>query len=383
MLSNYSIMNRYVLIFLALSVLTAGTVATLQLFPPDTELSEANFESGNTLQLQEGRIIQVQPSEPINFSVDISSTRPSLKRVQVVARSSGTVVEEKSRLSLANGESFSINSTGDEVTVDILINGDTERTQTIFVTDQPEDCNIFSGDGTESSPYKVTNATQLDCIDEGNYVLTNNIDTRQYSIHSYGGLRLTDTFDGTLDGNGYSIVEPATEGSLIGTNNGVVKNLTVQNGAFTETNGGSLASRNDGTITDIDFTGSVTGDDRIGGLVGVNSGTVENIRMLGNHPTVTATAFTNDSRIVDGGNWAGGVVGRSTFGSIVRNITFSSSEITPVIFGANFDNISTGAVVGKLERGAVLEEYRTIDCVECRDKYEDMSRNVAVGVDDS
>jgi len=244
------------------------------------------------------------------------------------------------------------------------------------------------GNGTLSNPYKITEAKNLDAINnclgesykDKYYELKDNINLSSYIAKSSVGWRFigdhnsTDKsgfFYGKFNGNGYKVSglwingEEGARVGLFGTiyEGGEIKNMGVEiddsNGGVKFLGGnntyvGGLAIVNSGTISNSYVTGNVIGGGTsaiVGGLVGSNGGTISNSYATGNviwygtSANVGGLVGTNQGTIsnsyatgsVSGtGSYVGGLVGASgTSGTI------SNSYATGSVSG-------TGSYVGGL-----------------------------------
>ena len=232
---------------------------------------------------------------------------------------------------------------------------------------------IFSGEGTESKPYKINNEKDLDGLsrniysgytkyNSANYIVTAPIDATSLSntwipIGDY----TTDTriFSGVFDGGGYEItfgdvVVTTDYAGLFGYNNGTIKNLGIHwnslTGTGTDTGSesfvGGIAGRNDGTISNSYNTGSVEGSSSmVGGIVGGNIGTISNCYNTG---SVTGTGSFSAVGGIAGLNF-GTISNSYNTGSVTGSVEGSSSMVGGIV-GVNVVTISncynTGSVKG-------------------------------------
>lgn len=112
-------------------------------------------------------------------------------------------------------------------------------------------------------------------------------------------------FEGTLEGNnrkinGLNITGTAISQGMIGTNNGTIKNLNIEEGSIksTYTNTGVVVGTNYGIVENVKVSGEVNGADNTGGIAGEN---VQNGEITGciNYATVS------------GNQGVGGISGRA------------------------------------------------------------------------
>lgn len=123
-------------------------------------------------------------------------------------------------------------------------------------------------------------------------------------------------FYGTFDGQGHTIsgIRINTESSyqgLFGMNDGVIKNLTIDNAVITSSKDyvGGIAGWNKGTISNCEVTNDVkiTSIYVCGGVVGENEGTISNC------------VVTNNVELTSNSMYCGGVAGFSNSNSSLRN----------------------------------------------------------------
>jgi len=126
-------------------------------------------------------------------------------------------------------------------------------------------------------------------------------------------------------------------GGLVGSNSGTIINSYSSGNVTGEERVGILAGNSKGAVSNSYSTGNVTGHDDVGGLVGENSGTVSNSHFTGN--------------VV--GTWAvGGLVGANRDGTV--NDSYSSGRVT--------GEYGVGGLVGYIGRtldGTVSDSYST------------------------
>lgn len=150
----------------------------------------------------------------------------------------------------------------------------------------PKEPLFAGGNGTEENPYLISTEVHLKNIDtdlSAHYKLISDIDLS--SIENWAPIEF---FNGTLDGNGFSIlnltIDRSRETGLFENvmQNGVIKNLTLKNvdvkstGVYT----GALASRVwGGTIENVHVeSGQIIGSEYTGGLVGEFQGSMKGIQ---------------------------------------------------------------------------------------------------------
>ena len=152
-------------------------------------------------------------------------------------------------------------------------------------------------------------------------------------------------FDGTFNGNGYTIsgVEFKNSGSYIGLFryiNGKVINLNVRGNIIPDGSKnfvGGICGENAGIIENCSFSGTVAGKNVVGGICGSNT---ENGRII-------SCSFSGN---INGENFTGGVVGKN--GGFLQNCINNASVNTTYEEQKNdISNIET-------DRGAIVENYK-------------------------
>jgi|APHM01.1.fsa_nt_gi M26 IgA1-specific Metallo-endopeptidase N-terminal region. len=231
------------------------------------------------------------------------------------------------------------------------------------------DTNDLSGDGSPSNPYEISNASELQAMEDdltANYELVSDIDASNTAQFNSG-----DGFDpvgdgsgdfkGNFDGNGFRItgltidrgssreevglfgeVDDATiesvsldsvditgnrsVGALAGlleqdtTVRRVSVNGSVSGGINT---GGLIGAVEDSTVKAGSVTGTVTGNSDVGGLAGQNVGGI--ILQSSSEATVTATGEQQSGGLVSAG--AGGLVG-GNFNDAVINLSYATGSVS-------------------------------------------------------
>ena len=203
------------------------------------------------------------------------------------------------------------------------------------------------GDGSSSTPYVVTNVSELQLVHTYmfcNYILGNDIDLTGISFSPIGS---ASAFNATFDGNGHQILSwnyTSTDGTDTGffaSLNGTVQNLTLVNlnisGAGLV---GGLAAEASGTLTNDHTTGTVTSTgNSAGGLVASSYATVTScssaatvhgaqnagglIGLQSSYPVFTSFA-TGD--VTSSGAEAGGLIGYNQFSGI--QLSYATGSVT-------------------------------------------------------
>jgi hypothetical protein len=193
--------------------------------------------------------------------------------------------------------------------------------------------NAYEGQGTQSDPYLIKTAADLDAIRENpfaHYKVNNDID-----MTTYGAIIPIPTLTGTIDGNHKTISNLSL--TSIGTNTGLIatisadtatiKDLTLADisyaaGSYTNTGGliGSVTAPNF-TISNVNLTsGQITSTGaNLGGLIGAYTASSGTLTING----------CDISATLSGRNYLGGIVGQVTTSSelIITDCTFSGTMI--------------------------------------------------------
>jgi hypothetical protein len=244
-----------------------------------------------------------------------------------------------------------------------------------------------SGDGTIDNPFRISTEEQLAAIGTGketlnkHYKLVNNIDLTGINWTPIGN-NDDNPFIGTFDGDGLAISGLSASASgaaspfglfgVIGAG-ATVKNVRLENVDINVPDGigvGSLVGVNNGTVRNSSATGevggnvNVSGGDYVGGLVGVNLGTIQNssaaVSVSGtsevgglvgvNNGTVLNSSANGDVR---GTSEVGGLVGFNNQGTV------EYSYATSIVIG---NGNSVGGLVGLNDRDSkVKNSYATGD----------------------
>jgi len=260
---------------------------------------------------------------------------------------------------------------------------------------------LLSGDGSDSTPYLVETSGDLQAMAGklgAHYELVGDIDASGMSTWNGGdGFRTIGDFDnrfnGTLDGNGYTIDGLAfpgnsARGGLFGYTDfdaeirdvklvnaegsattecgviasvllGTVERVTVDGTVSSDNEAGLIAGDNRGTILDSKTSGSVSTDTgEAGGIVGLNDG-ISGYGTISNVAT-TATVSANSGQ-------TGGIAGYQEDGAEIS----TSYAAGPVDQDGNASD--AGGLVGKQESGNSISD--------CYWDTEATGQTVAIGTD--
>ena len=177
-----------------------------------------------------------------------------------------------------------------------------------------------------TEPYSVYNASDLKRIGTGengwdlssSYIQENDIDVSE-TIEPLD-YNLSGNFTGTYDGNGYKInnltINKDKEGlGLVSINNGVIKNLVINNPDITNNSNttGVIAGINKNTIEKVGvINGTVNGVNNVGGIAGINDGVIKN--------SYARTSINGDDTV-------GGLIGHNISDTSKVDDVYSASTI--------------------------------------------------------
>jgi hypothetical protein len=241
------------------------------------------------------------------------------------------------------------------------------------------DVEFAGGTGEPNDPYLISTAEQLKSIGTTGYGskcyklvadidLDPNIPGNKILNHSFIDSL---SFNGTLDGNGYSISNMVINGShrtreagLISILfwPGVVKNIKLRNITILGTGleVGALVGLNYGIVLQCSVTGNICGESSVGGLVGTNLGNI-----------VTCSAFCNVQGVESldweyregvgglvGTNYGyisnccaiGTVTGEESLGGLIGNNDYSNATVSQCFAACEIiagSNNSIGGLIGK------------------------------------
>jgi len=219
-------------------------------------------------------------------------------------------------------------------------------------------------DGSELDPWIINDCNDLQAIgsDDGDYtgwemdhyyVLGNNIDCDEVDFQPIGAYD-TDPFTGSLDGNGYSIlnltiVGTAYLGLFSFIDDGSVIDLTFDTGSVTgNSQVGALAGQvnGDSLIDNIQSNLIISGNYAVGGLIGFIGGDEEDFITVSNSSTSGNIIAGTEGEPVDGAFFIGGFVGEANNVEFTESfshgdISIFSSDIIDYVggFGGKFGNV--------------------------------------------
>ncbi|MCT7481313.1 GLUG motif-containing protein [Aliarcobacter cryaerophilus] len=229
------------------------------------------------------------------------------------------------------------------------------------------------GFGTTLNPYKITNWTQLQNINNSNILtqnyyfnLLNNINSSTTGYMGSSGegwnpIGGSIGFQGTFDGKGFTISDlyinrpTQSDIGLFGyTSYATIKNIGLENLSIVgKSSVGGLVGENYATITNSYASGTVSGNSKVGGLVGLNYETITNSYASGT---------------VSGDNNVGGLVGLNNYATITNSYALGSVNGAFNVGGLVGENYATitnsyasGTVSGNSQVGGLVGlNYATI-----------------------
>ena len=244
----------------------------------------------------------------------------------------------------------------------------------MFITSIPMQAQFSGGNGTESTPYIITTAAQLEqlavYVNAGNttynnkyYKLGNDIDLSDYGANFNSGkgwkpigLNASYAFKGNFDGDNHTITNLYINNSADNTGffgcvqDGTIKNLGVE--AISITGSGNMGvvvgSFNNGTIANCHSSGNIIASAGVaGGVVGYMSGSNYNYC---NIYSCYATGNVTFSGSTYGFSYIGGIAGH------LENCNMNSCYATGYISGVAE---CIGGVAGWLSDGTITNCYAT------------------------
>lgn len=216
----------------------------------------------------------------------------------------------------------------------------------------------MNGDGTEEDPYVITNATELQAMNEelsANYTLGNDVDASDTAGWNDGkGFEpvgnSSDPFAGSFDGAGFAVTNltidrPAeNDVGLFGVvDGGSIANVSLvdANVSGSERVGGLVGTTEDGSIVDSSVDATVNGSTNVGGFVGLASGSDP---LLSN---VSGSVVVTTER--DGQSYGGGVVGKMRAEGVVVDAAMTVDVSVTSTSANTFVGVSAGGLIGNAD----------------------------------
>ena len=264
------------------------------------------------------------------------------------------------------------------------------------------------GNGTQSDPWQITTAVQLealaDYVNAGNgnatrnkyYILMNDINLSRYADWIPIGKSTNETtFQGKFNGNGKIVQNLTIDGLLCGVSNigffGSIFNASIENLGIVNCNvtgcystGGLTGFSLNSSIFNCYVTGNVSGNlSNTGGLVGYNSnsfisdcyaaGSVSGSGVVGglvghnDYATITNCYAANS--VSDGGAYMGGLVGFSEEESTICNCVAANS----IVAMSSNSSLTIGRIVGYHYTTTVLYNNYALDSMTVRNSNGNVS----------
>ncbi len=264
--------------------------------------------------------------DPSEYSLRLSSENAATLSGNTLTIKSGTI-----------GRTFNI---------ELLIDG--LKAYSLGVTVKKE--SYSGGYGTAQQPYLINTKSDLLSLlgdlssSNSDYQLASDIDLQGEKI-DVGGSGTSSAFEGTLDGNGYSIKNCTVKASsfnngfpyigLFGRNNGTIENLTLDN-VVCLTNGLAVINNSNVTLSS-------------GILTGYNAGIISNCQVT-NSSIRISTDVEKDSGKLN----VGGIAGYSE--GLIEYSAFTDGNIYGIATKGK-GNVNVGGIVGTLAGSKISESY--------------------------
>jgi hypothetical protein len=295
---------------------------------------------------------------------NISSPTPSFTAPEVDTTKTLTF-----KLAVSGG----LKSASDKVNITVEGDGSHDTTETDI------DSSDLPGSGTVDDPYVITNASELQAMEDdldAHYILGDDINASGTAtwnngkgFEPVGSYVNGDLFTGSLKGSnhtisGLTIIRPDTiHVGLIGAGYSTsVKNITLKNAIIVgQINVGGLVGSLDGEVRNAGVEGVVSGDESTGGLVGNNDGTIIKTYTKGSVSGMDTSQYNTPAQPDVVGGLVGenhGSVKKSYSASVVEGDfdggAYTSPEYVGGLVGLNDGNI-TDSYAAKTVRGDSLD----------------------------
>ncbi|WP_124193367.1 carboxypeptidase regulatory-like domain-containing protein [Natrarchaeobius oligotrophus] len=271
----------------------------------ESTVTTDDVDSGSTVPVS----ITLEGDSAIEGTVSDRVTGDALDEVIVTVDTDGSAFETTT----ATNGSYQLTAVPGAQTYELTLEADGYRSASTNVTPSAETVVVtdslwlaHDGDGTNESPYRVTNAAELQAIGaelDAHYALEGHVDAAEADAW-HGGVGFepigddASPFTGSFDGQGNAISTLTVErtgNSSVGlfgvVDGGSIETLALENVSVTgdEQVGGLVGSLSAGSIDGVVVSGSVAGEESVGGLVGsggdvstaASSATVEGTTAVG------------------------------------------------------------------------------------------------------
>ncbi|OYR56613.1 PKD domain-containing protein [Halorubrum halodurans] len=207
----------------------------------------------------------------------------------------------------------------------------------------------LAGTGTQDDPYEISNASELQAMEDdlsANYTLVSDINASETSAWDDGS-----GFD-PVGGNPYNESTPSPfTGSLDGDNH-TISGLAINRSSRSYI---GLFAGSEGTITDVSLTNvDVTGYDVVGGFVGFNRGEIKNVTVAGEitgSVEVGGLAGYSSDGVVTNATAAGTVSGTNDVGGLVGESWETIENVNVSMTVAGTDDV--GGLAGSASGGTI------------------------------
>ncbi len=231
------------------------------------------------------------------------------------------------------------------------------------------------GNGTQSDPHKISNASELQAIEDdlgANYTLVNDIDASNTAhwnngngFDPIGGVDFREStpppFTGSFEGNNHTVTgltirrSSEVDVGLFGSNEGTIKNIRIRNATISgQLSVGGIAATSQGIVSNVNVSGTIDGSEQVGRVVGLNQGgTVTDAfaagpitgsgdvgGLVGSNAGAIQNATASGS--VNGNEFVGGLTGFNS--GTIKNVTTSGNTT-----GSNF----IGGLAGSNDGGTI------------------------------
>lgn len=287
----------------------------------------------SNINLPENTSVKVNLSELITNEFDSSEYSLRLSSENAASLEGDT-------LTIKNG------TVGRTFSIELLIDG--LKAYTLGVTVKKE--SYSGGYGTTQQPYLIASKSDLLSVfadfssSDANYQLATDIDLEGEKI-DVGGSGTSSAFEGTFDGNGYSIKNCTVKANsfnngfpyvgLFGRNNGTIKNLTLDN-VICLTNGLVVLNNSNISLS-------------AGILTGYNSGVIYNCQVKNSAIRVSTNIKRNNATLN-----IGGIAGYSE--GLIEYSAFTNGNIYGIASKGN-GTINVGGIAGILAGSKISESY--------------------------
>lgn len=345
--------KKQLITLIILSIVVAVTGTYIAISEPDTEYEVSITGVDGATEFQED-VYDTYEGDTVNVEFNLTANRTASTSVELLYGEQ--VVDKKT---VEPNSTVGLNYTPSNASSNDLIvrvkNESMDGVDLNVFERNPCDGVTYDGSGTSTSPYIIEDRYQLLCVgefDSDAHYLMRDVVTA-IPIEPTGN-KIAETFNGTLDGSFGGIDQAYIQDSLITENNGVIKNVEISRSNTYETESGAIVGENNGRIENLnisDISVEARGD-TVGGLVGQNNGHIQDVYMEFGRINISENV-----------NTIGSVIGSTSDGSTVRDVTVESTEIYDYNNGAKrtLDDVTVGGVIGVSHTNATIENIQFIN----------------------